>query len=762
MALHVIGVRHHSPACARLVEATVRRLRPRFVLIEGPADMNDRLDELALAHHLPVALFTYRQDSNGSSRGSWSPFCAYSPEWVALATAREVGARALFADLPAWHDAFDGEGGENRYADRHDRHSHRLGELCARLGFEDVDSLWDHLFEQPAAEEEQARRLGEYFAALRADEPAGPRDAPREEFMARHAAWAMAEAAGGDVVFVCGGYHRPALERLWSTLPAERPAVSAPADARVGSYLVPFSFRRLSSFAGYASGMPSPAFYQAVWEEGPARAAEAMLFQAVRHLRAKRQRVSPADAIAASTLAAGLRALRGHAALARVDVLDGLAGALLKDALDAPLPWTRRGALPPRTDPILLELVAAFTGDRTGRLAPGTPRPPLLDDVARELARVGLSVGAQRVRAKLTEPAGAAASAVLHRLRLLAIPGVRLERGPRLGRGRTDLSEEWSVSHLPETDPALIEAALHGATLLGAAAARLEELARDAADVAALAHALEGAALAQIPELAERALAGILRVVGAEASLARLGFALERLLALRRGELVLGSRGQAEIYRVIEACFDRGLWLFEGEQGPTAPLDPRQVAAVRALRDAPQAEPALDLARARAVARRRTADEQAPPALRGAALGLVWSTRPDGEPEDASTSVRAMAHPRTFGDFLGGLFALAREEVVRRPDLLAVIDEAMTGFLRDDFMVALPSLRQAFAYFPPRERLAIAERVLALSGESAHGAAELVFAPVDADVVVAGARLDRAAAELAARFALTDGEGDDR
>src|ERR1700678_2065045 len=102
MALHVVGVRHHSPACARLVEWTIRRTRPRFVLIEGPSDMNARMDELMLPHVLPVALFTYRQDAVGTSRGTWSPFCEYSPEWVALRAAREASATPLFIDLPAW------------------------------------------------------------------------------------------------------------------------------------------------------------------------------------------------------------------------------------------------------------------------------------------------------------------------------------------------------------------------------------------------------------------------------------------------------------------------------------------------------------------------------------------------------------------------------------------------------------------------------------------------------------------------------------
>ena len=33
-----VGVRHHSPACARLVAHELRRLRPRLVLVEGPSD----------------------------------------------------------------------------------------------------------------------------------------------------------------------------------------------------------------------------------------------------------------------------------------------------------------------------------------------------------------------------------------------------------------------------------------------------------------------------------------------------------------------------------------------------------------------------------------------------------------------------------------------------------------------------------------------------------------------------------------------------
>lgn len=782
MGLHVVGVRHHSPACARVVEATIRALRPRFVLIEGPSDMNDRLGELSLAHSLPIALFTYRQDPSGRSRSSWAPFCDYSPEWVALREAREVGATPLFIDLPAWDPAFDGE--ENRYSDRHARASDRLGETATTLGFEDTDALWDHLFEQPRDLALLRGELSRYFEALRADEPAHAGDGAREAFMSAYVEWALAEADGGEVLVVCGGFHEPALLRAATRAPGASvrgegpilpPTTPIPEGVRVGTYLVPFSFRRLDSFAGYASGMPQPAFYQEVWERGPHEAAEAMLFEAIRHLRKKRQQVSPADAIAASTLAHGLRALRGHVALGRLDVLDGLAGALVKEALNAPLPWTRRGPLSPRTEPLLAELVFAFAGSRVGTLDPATPRPPLLHDALAELEAAGvvLTRVAARLQVRLDEPQGARKSMLFHRFRTLGVPGFSLVRAANLARAATDLSEEWSVVHLLETDPALIEASIYGATLEGAAAARIEESARDAAGIGAIADALALAASCGLRTLTERGLADIAARVGTEASFASLGRALQKLLGLRRGELVLGARGQSELPRVLDACFDRGLWLFEATSGPTAPLDLAHVAAVIALREVLREtddDAHLMTTRALECCARRCHDPEAPPALRGAALGLLWSMAPapaEEEDEDhadhadhAIAVLRAVARPATFGDFLGGLFALARAEVAREPSIVATIDASVTGFLREDFLVALPALRQAFSYFPPRERLAIAESVLALGGRAGADPMALLHAPIDAELVRQGAALEAATHALARRFGLTDAHDD--
>jgi len=763
VALTIVGVRHHSPACARLVAHTIERVRPRHVLIEGPVDMSARIDELALAHKLPIAIFSYRTQHE-HTHSSWSPLCDYSPEWIALCKAREVGAKGAFMDLPAWHDAFTGV--RNRYSDRKDRVGERMEALCARLGVEDTDALWDRLFEQPMPIEQLEERLRLYFIELRADEPASERDAPREEYMARWIAWAMADckANGGDVVAVCGGFHAPVLEAQWRTVPSTLPDVPiVDESARIGSYLVPYSFHRLDSFVGYESGMPSPAFYQRLFEQGADTAGETMLFEAIQWLRKKKQRVSPADAIAASGLAHGLSRLRGHAALARVDVLDGIAGAVVKDALEAPLPWTRRGRILARTDPLVVELVASFSGERVGTLAPSTPRPPLVHDAFAmlEAEKIPFEAKPKALTLSMISEDDRRKSRVLHRLRVLGIPGFQRTRALSIKRGGADLSEAWSVHRHLDADASLIEASAYGASLESAASGKLEEQLATAQNLEALATFLYEAACCGIHHLTARVLADIRRTVDAEPSFEILGGALSRLLGLFRHDTLLGTAGSPELGAVISASFERGLWLFEGIDGETAPASAPQVRAVVALRDTLrecEERLSLDRPRAQAVMERRAIAHHAPPALRGGALGFLWSTGVDGAQAEqrALASLKAAATPTKFGDYLVGLFALAREEVMGTQSLLRAIDSVVTELDRQDFMIGVPSLRLAFSFFPPQEKERIAKGVLALHGKDEISAHEMVHALVDPKVTLAGLHLDAEIDALAKRYGLEE------
>lgn len=761
MALRVVGVRHHSPACARLVADTIAKVRPRYVLIEGPADMNGRMEELYLSHQLPIAVFSFHTAA-GQTQASWSPFCAHSPEWIALEKAREVGAEARFIDLPAWAPAFRDI--QNRYSDRHERRSRIVQTLCRRFGVSDMDALWDHMFEQPMPVATLSERLETYFAETRASEPGDERDGPREAFMARAIAWAMTQ--GGDVVVVCGGYHKPELERLAPRVEptwAEMPAVED--GARVGSYLVPYSFHRLDSFTGYESGMPSPAYQAAVFAASAEEAAETFLVRTVERLRQKKQPVSPADVIAIGSMAEGLRRLRGHVSISRSDLLDGLAAGLVKDSLDVPLPWTYRGTILPRTDPMLVEMVAAFSGDAVGRLAPGTPQPPLLEDVRAQLDLHDLlpAKASRDVTLELAQTRDVDRSRVLHRLRVLHIPGFQRVGGPSFAT-EGPLTERWRLAEVLEAPGALIEAAAYGATLETAAAARIEEALLGAAgQIHVLAFLLGEAIFVGVHSLAQRILANVRRGVGQEPSFAALGEALGRLLGLWKHDTLLGSAGAPALATVIEAAFDRGLWLLEGIQGGAAPADPQQIRAVVALRDTlvhGENRLAASKAEAHAVWQRRSSDAEAPPALRGASLGGLWSTGFFGEAPlaeaEAVMAVRRSARPEMLGDFLVGLFALAREQVLHARSLVETLDLVFGEMEQSGFLIALPSLRLAFSYFPPKEKELLARSVVALRGGEDHEAHGLLRLEADPSEIAAGMALDVEVAKLAERFGLQD------
>jgi len=756
MTLHIVGVRHHSPACARLVRHVIATIRPAHVLVEGPSDMNERIDELLLEHTPPFAVFSYHRERE-RTQASYSPFCAYSPELVALRAGQEICARVRFMDLPAWDKAFEGRA--NRYADRPVARRDLVAHLLDKLAIDDMDSLWDHLFEQPLPVSALRVRLEAYFLALRGDEPAGDRDGPREAFMRRAIASALGE--GGPVVAVCGGWHAPALAGVVAA-PEPFPAAPSP-DGASGSYLVPYSFKRLDAFAGYESGMPSPAWYQALWESGPAGAHDTMARAIVGRLRSRKQPFATADFIASETTAAALARLRGHATVARTDLLDGIAAAVVKDGLDVPLPWTVRGTLLPRTEPVLVEVIAALSGDQVGRLDPGTPRPPLLAATIAELEQHDLSpvASVRDVRLSLTDPRGLARSRVLHRLRVLAIPGFERVAGPSVATDGT-LDELWRISRDFHFEAALIESSAYGATLGAAAVGRLEEALHDAGGtIERLSHLLAEAVFVGIEELSERLIGQVAGQVQTESSFVKLGPAMGTLFGVLRHDVLFEARNSSALARIVDAAFDRCLWLVEGIAGGTSAADDAIVAGICAIRDVSRdAAPPLrpDRTSATAVMWRRASDAGAPPAVRGAALGYLWSLASVASVGATANQVRdaalAVARPDELGDFLLGLFALAREAAARVDGLIAVIDEMVVRLLDDDFLGALPSLRGAFSYLPPREREGVAERVLARHGRASQRASTLLRLEVSPRDLARGAALDARVEERLRAFGL--------
>ncbi|MFO0953036.1 MAG: DUF5682 family protein [Isosphaeraceae bacterium] len=580
-----VPVRHHSPACARVVVELIGRIRPQAVLIEGPSDYNDRIDELFLGHRLPVAIYTYVRLANNVRRGAFYPFCVYSPEWQALEAGRRAGAAVRFIDLP-YADLAASDRLSHRYADAGLKRGEFVALLCRKLGVDDFDALWDEMFEaDPGMSPETYLQRGHAFCTgLRGYESmASDSDIRREAFMAARIRAAMDEFPG-RILVVTGGFHSPALhDRLFGTPPPDddaAPQDNPPAEER-GLALTPYSYERLDNLKGYESGMPNPGFYHQAWDDRhtePGQTHRRLLSRVARVLRERGQPISSADLIAAETTARGLAALRGHDVVWRRDLVDGIAAALVKDE-----------AAQGQSHPLLDAVHEVFRGGEIGRLAEGTLLPPLVHDLKRRLAENGweMTLAHRDVELDLDNASDRERSRLLHQTAILSIAGIERQGGTDF-LARDDLSrcwERWRLRWSPEHDGSAIEAARYGASLVEAASPRLIEASnaveRDAAAAAGL---LLKAVLAGLDSVAGDLQDRLALLIRQDGEFVGVTSALGTLLHLYRFDATLGSRGRADVGALLSEAFDRGLWLLE-MLGQTPGDDAKVLAGVKALLD---------------------------------------------------------------------------------------------------------------------------------------------------------------------------------
>lgn len=715
--LIVLGVRHHSPACARMVSDTIARLRPAFVLIEGPADFNPHIGDLRLQQQLPVAIFSYHA-TPARTFASYTPFCDYSPEWEALKAAWAIGATPLFCDLPAWHRDFGDRA--NRYADPHTaRAAAAETALGKALGEDGRDAVWDALAEQ-AAPAKLAERLDRYFDLLRPEGVEDPREWARETHMAAHAASALREAGNGKVVLVCGGWHAEAIRRLTLAADGTRPEIPQPSEGeRVGSYVAPYDYQRLDRFTGYASGMPSPAYYEQVRAKGLGPAADWAEMAISQALRAAGQVVSTADRIAWRAHAQALSMARGHHAILRADLLDAALATLVKDGLDAPAAWTEAGAVRTGTHPALVAMLRALTGDRAGQLAVGTRRPPLIADVETRLADADLTPThtPRQIALDWSDPESRARAQMLNGLRLLGLPGLERIEGPTRPQTRAPKEVFRLVRHR-NAEGMLIEASRWGGTLPMAASALLaDRVAQAGGDLARLSACLADCLFAGLLDVEGELTARIAAGIAQSHEIGAIGAVGLDSVRLHRFGYVFGDQTRDGLGRLCETLFARVLWLIEAIHNQQEGL--RSINALIACRDMIRDCPDLIIDRAALIAAlaRAAADRQSAPALAGAALGTLVACG-ENDTSGIAGRMRQFSRPDQLGDFLAGLFALAREEIATEEKLIEAVRLLVTGWVDDEFLRALPALRQAFVFFPPRERERLARTLLRAHGRS--------------------------------------------
>jgi hypothetical protein len=780
-------VRHHSPACAFHLARRIRETRPASIVIEGPDDLTPLIPWLLHPDtRAPVAVYTTYAGPAGRF-AAYYPLCDSSPELVALRVGSEVGAELRFADLTWPEQVLAGRAGaeELRVSLMEEaplRRSDYLQRLARRAGCRDTDELWDHCFEVGRQEsaEDFIREVAAWCALARLADP--PEALAADGTLVRERAMAFAvqdqrerdRAAGrsGPVLVVTGGYHTAALPFLLRS-PCERPRIEIP-PGEAQTALMRYSFDRLDALNGYASGLPSPRYYDLLWrllEEGrPAPHAEAAARLVVEIGRLTRERdlpfaVSPADEIAALEQARRLADLRGHPGPSREDLLDGLRSAFVKGALDA------------EGSTLLAVLRHTLAGTAVGDVPAGAGVPPLVEDFRRRAEALGLPVRDTAPRKLALEiyrkEPHRRTSRLLHSLGFLGAPFAAMTAGPDFARGQglDRMLEHWQWAWSPAGETALLEASVWGATVEEAAAGRLRRAVTE----------LEAAGLGRSALPAVRLLVAACRMglqsragevlglleasVAEDPSFASLGTALAELALLWRSREPLEAHRLTAVPSLAQAAYRRACFL----AGELAACPESEVeAALQALGSLREAvagaaaggeglfDPDLFLESLEAVA----AATEGRTVLVGAAAGILFGEGRLKE-EPLLTLVRghlggtAEAAART--GFLRGLLATAREAAWSLPPLLGAVDALLAGWSEEDFHRSLPELRLAFSQLTPRETRRVAEGVAALHGGRSLG--ELVHQEIHESDLRMALLLDREVGE-ALRHDRLEGRGE--
>lgn len=803
--VYFVPIRHHSPACAWALQQLLRDVQPAAILIEGPDDLGHLLPLLQHTQtRAPVALLCQARrqrkatDAEGpdaatleedqapavapqapeqETRSSFFPLCDYSPEWVALRTGGALGVPVAWIDLPwqdkAWdRDGTDGDAqpgnkthdtARSQMEERYFAHSAYLQSMAQRMGCVDHQDLWDRLFElrSPSHLANWQQFFTDVFcwcAMAREDYEPEVLEAelslPRERHMAAHIARWRKEVQG-PIVVVTGGFHTPELLRSWKTTAAARkpgkPTEKKPVQDPT-AWLIRYSFERLDALNGYSAGMPSPGYYQQVWDRLQAAPAEDSnpfatvaldcLTRFAQQTRTQDQvdAVSTALVHAAALQAQRLADLRGNAGPGRQDLLDAMRACFVKGAMDD------------GTRGFTADVRAFLGGNRMGDVPPSAGSPPLIED-ARRLARaagVRLDDSTARV-ARLDlyrKPSHRQRSRFFHAMAYLDAGLAQWQMGPDfLGNSRLNvLFEEWRAAWSPLVEARLIELATDGASVEAVCLVKLE---REEAALAAQGRGRSASAAvmlllraclvglqARLPQL----LAMLTTHLNEDASLASVVDCGHRLVTLWRAREPLGAQQHPQLRVLLRRLRPVALFLLpnlaqcppEGQmQAVKTLLSLRELWRLLETLDSESdfaGDPALVSPDAFTAHLQRLANPSAsPPAIAGAASALLYL---DGIWDEAAlgavvqTSFGIGAQTQDAVSFLSGLMAAAPELLLRVPSLLKDLDGLVSNWSYEAFVAYLPELRQAFTGLRPQDTADLAAQVLHLHG--ADSATELV------------------------------------
>ncbi|MCI8416348.1 MAG: Tim10/DDP family zinc finger protein [Lachnospiraceae bacterium] len=750
-------VRHHSPACAYHLQKAIEAYKPTCILIEGP----ENAQELApvLAHpdtKAPVALYYFYRDLKGllgeekADYKCYYPFLDCSPELVALREARKRDIPARFMDLPygeillgtAENTGVRKEGEKQTYNDDYLLSRGRYLELlCEKTGLRSFAEFWEKYFEIGGLYLDTEAFIRQMLTYCGLSRQHSPREELRKEgclLREQYMAWQIAQASKEHqrVLAVTGGFHtyglwellekRESQEGSFLFYTGEPVKLHHLSKEEQGVYPLSYSMEAADALNGYASGMPSPGFYQRVWEclweqEEPKgayrKAVLEQLVRAGRQARQKKENISSYDEICALSMARGLAVLRGKEEPGLYELQDAALSSFVK------------GECTLSTDMPLRILQELNRGRQVGKLMEGALRPPILEDFERQCKKFGLKIQAsarQEITLELfTKKKHLAASRFLYQMEFLETEFAKRKKGADLlnRRDRSRIREVWTYGFSSHVLSVLVDVSMSGGTVEEAARSRINSYFRKSVSSRDAAKLLtQGFLMGFLEEQAQMGMQ-LKQVLATDGDFFSLAEAFSHMRMLYELQELYQVKAFLELRELLESCFQKIIQLLpsmgqvDKEREQACMESCLSLYQITGKKDFRMLRPVLAEAFARLLQQKSVC-----PGLEGAVLGLLYGYESSWEERifvAASGYLRsAQEQQLNSASFLRGLFYTARDFVFVGERFLIMIDGLLGNLEPEAFLRLLPELRRAFSYFTPLETDRIARQAAALHGAS--------------------------------------------
>ena len=632
---------------------------------------------------------------------------------------------SVFLALRPWPAPVREEDGEAEEAPT----TESVYQLLETVTGEDHDTFWERNFEQLRDGEDFRTVNGTFGRQLRAAAGESGRDQAetvvREAYMKRVIAQAMASGISPEKIFcVCGSFHVAGLEENAPMTDEEERSLPR-ADSR--ATLMPYSYYRLSSRSGYGAGNRAPAYFELLWDAlnggGIRETAYLYLTRLAAAHRKAGNLVSSAEVIEAARLADALAVLRGS----RYPTLS--------DLRDASVATMGHGSFSE------LALAAADTeiGRTIGFLPEGVARTSVQEDFYRQLKELRLerfrTAEGQRLdldlREKLNVKSEAAAlgdlrrSFFLHRLRVLGVRFANLLPSRQEG---ASWGEYWELRWTAEVEIQVVESALLGDTIEGAAAFALKERSDESTTIAQAAAIFQDAFLCGMPAAASHALSVLQGLSVDSAAIGQVADTAAHLsLVVRYGDL--RRFDPAPVVPLIEQLYLRACLTLADACVCDAKAAPAVTQAMDRLNTLQLSHDFLEEGRWLDLLAGLSDRDDLNTRCSGFAMAILLE-RGKADEELLAREVSRRLSPGVPAELGAGWFeGLAgknRYALIARLSLWRHLDDYLSGLDEDAFRRALVFLRRAFADFSPGEKNDIAENLGEIWGVDPRQAAEVL------------------------------------